>query len=76
MPSMTSIEQSLILRKLGRLAETDRQQLQEALQKILGPWACEGCSDIHHGAGFLYFALASLAVLFRLLRQDFRSFAF
>jgi mRNA interferase MazF len=36
-PILTSIEKGLILRKLGRLEEADRQQLREALQKILGP---------------------------------------
>ncbi len=36
-PVLTSIEKSLILRKLGRLEEADRQELREALQKILGP---------------------------------------
>lgn len=36
-PVLTSIEKSLILRKLGRLAAADRHTLQEALQKILGP---------------------------------------
>lgn len=35
-PVLTSIEKSLILRKLGRLEEADRQELREALQKILG----------------------------------------
>jgi mRNA-degrading endonuclease toxin of MazEF toxin-antitoxin module len=35
-PVLTSIERGLILRKLGRLEAPDRQQLQEALQKILG----------------------------------------
>lgn len=36
-PILTSIEKNLILRKLGRLEEADRQQLREVLQKILGP---------------------------------------
>jgi mRNA interferase MazF len=36
-PSATvGIEESLILRKLGRLEETDRQALQHVLQAILG----------------------------------------
>jgi mRNA interferase MazF len=35
-PVLASIEKSMILRKLGRLEEADRQELREALQKILG----------------------------------------
>jgi mRNA interferase MazF len=35
-PIVTTIEESLILRKLGRLEETDRQALQHVLQAILG----------------------------------------
>ncbi len=36
-PVLTSIEKSLILRKLGRLNEADQEALQRTLQKILGP---------------------------------------
>jgi mRNA interferase MazF len=35
-PVLTSIEKNLILRKLGRLEASDRQELRETLQKILG----------------------------------------
>lgn len=35
-PIFTTVERGLILRRLGRLAEKNRQALQEALQNILG----------------------------------------